>query len=876
MSRTDRRTTPGLILAATIAAAMLVVANVSSLNVALPQLSRELDASQTDVQWMIDIYAVFLAALLLPAGALGDRYGRRRMLLFGIVVLAGANAATLLVETATPVIVLRGVSGVGAAFVFPATLSTITATLPHHQRGRGVAMWTAAVGIGGIVGIVGSGVLIENFWWGSIFFAMTIAALLVLALCWLFVPDSSDPAEANLDPVGAVLSFAAAGALVLGVIEGPVKGWMSPLAAGAIVVGVVTLIGFVAWEWRNPRPLLDVRLFAERGIRSGSLSIFVQFTAAFGFFFLTVPYLAFVLDYGPLKTGLGLLPVAIGLFPASAVAIPLTRRFGRRTMGVLGLLVLASAFVVGTLITVESSFVLFAAVMVIFGLGLGLSSPPATEAIVEALPPAKQGVASALNDVLREFGAAIGIAAIGSAFNAGYRTTIDDLVGFPDQITEAVRETPAAAAVIAPDLGDAGPTLLAGVADAVLHGWERGLWLTAIIVATGAAGYALWAPRKQPATPESAAVAPAHRSEPILLHAAAGMSPEPSPRLDLGGIDSSGPLGAIEIAGAAEADLARLEKVYRDLETTHRAPRCALCGSTRHAHLVGDPADDRRRAGGARHGRPTVGADRCLRAGAGTDDQLRQPRDRRPRRAPPCRTTRPSAGRGRRPCRPCHHGRPCSDRCTRGVDRPLRRAGDPAIDPPPDSRRATPGQPASRPSASRECELARRRQPVPAGVGQHRIAPPDRADGRPDLVRARAVSNGPVVVGLDGSEHSWSALAVARRLADALEVELVAAYAPHHAAVTEFSVGALAAEHATESSIEAAIRSRLTATDPTVELRRVGDGQPGQELSELADAIGAQMIVVATRGRGLVRSAVLGSVAHHLVTHAAVPVLVVR
>ena len=131
-----------MILAATISAAMLVVANVSSLNVALPQLSRALDASQTDVQWMIDIYAVFLAALLLPAGALGDRFGRRGMLLFGIVVLAGANAATLAVDTATPVIVLRAVSGVGAAFIFPATLSTITATLPDEQRGRGVAMWT--------------------------------------------------------------------------------------------------------------------------------------------------------------------------------------------------------------------------------------------------------------------------------------------------------------------------------------------------------------------------------------------------------------------------------------------------------------------------------------------------------------------------------------------------------------------------------------------------------------------------------------------------------------------------------------------------------------------------------------------------------------
>lgn len=497
MSRTDIRTSnPTLILVATISAAILVVANVSSLNVALPQLSRELGATQADVHWMVDIYAVFLAALLLPAGALGDRFGRRRMLLLGIVILIGSNAATLLLDSPMPVIIGRAVSGVGAAFVFPATLSTITATLPSEQRGRGVAMWTAAVSIGGIFGVMGSGLLIENFWWGSVFLAMAIAAVVVLAACWFFVPDSSDPDEANLDPVGAVLSFVAVGGLVLGVIEGPVEGWTSLFALLGLVVGGAALVGFVVWEWRNPRPLLDVRLFAERGIRSGSLSIFVQFAAAFGFFFLTVPYLAFVLGYGPLKIGLGLLPVAIGLFPASAAAIPLTRRFGRKVIGIIGLLILASGFLLGTLITVESDFLLFAAMMVVFGLGLGLSSPPATEAIVEALPPSKQGVASALNDVLREFGAAIGIATIGSAFNGGYRATIDDLVGFPDEIVEAVRETPAAAAVIAPDLGAAGSDLLSAVALAVVDGWTVGLWLTAIIVMVGAAGFGVWAPRQ--------------------------------------------------------------------------------------------------------------------------------------------------------------------------------------------------------------------------------------------------------------------------------------------------------------------------------------------------------------------------------------------
>lgn len=474
---------------------MLVVANVSSLNVALPELSRQLGASQTDVHWMVDIYAVFLAALLLPAGAIGDRYGRRKILVFGLLVLIASNAVVLLMDSPLPVIAARGVGGIGAAFVFPATLSTITATLPDEQRARGVATWTAAVSIGGIFGVLGSGVLIENYWWGSVFLAMAIAAAVVLAVCWSFVPDSADPDDANLDPFGALLAFVGVGALVLGVVEGPAEGWSSLTALGGLILGAAALVGFIAWEWRNPKPLLDVRLFAERGIRSGSLSIFVQFTAAFGFFFVTVFYLSFVLGYGPLDTGLGLLPVAFGILPASAAAIPLTRRFGRATMGVIGLLILASAFFVGLSISVDTPFWLFGLVMVLFGLGLGLSSPPATEAIVEALPPAKQGVASALNDVLREFGAAIGIAVVGAAFNGGYRGALGDVDQLPGDIIEVVRETPAAAAVVAPSLGEAAPVLLAEVSRAVVNGWDQAMWVVGAITAAGAVGYFFWAPR---------------------------------------------------------------------------------------------------------------------------------------------------------------------------------------------------------------------------------------------------------------------------------------------------------------------------------------------------------------------------------------------
>lgn len=487
------------IITATVLAAMLIMANVSVLNVALPELSRELGASQTDLHWIVDIYAVFLAALLLPAGALGDRYGRRPMLLLGLSILLVSNAAVLLMDSAGPVIVARAVSGTGAALAFPATLSTITATLPGAKRSRGVAIWTVGVFIGGIVGILASGALVEQWWWGSPFLGVAVVLAVVIVLVWRDVPDSSDREHANLDPVGGALSFVAVGALVLGVVEGPAEGWTGFATLRALGVGALAFAAFVLWERRTDRPLLDVRLFADHGLRAASISIFTQFCAAFGFFFVAVFYLAFVLGYGPFDTGLALMPAALGVLPAALVSIPLTKHAGRRAVGLVGLAVLVVAFVLGLRVGVGSGYWTFGVSLVVFGAGIGLLSPPATEAIVESLPPNKQGVASALNDVLRECGAAFGIAIVGAAFNAGYRSAIDEIVGLPAESVDAVRETPAAAVSLAPGLGEQGPDLVAGVSRAVVAGWDRAMWVTVCIVLVGYAGYYLWAPARRQA-----------------------------------------------------------------------------------------------------------------------------------------------------------------------------------------------------------------------------------------------------------------------------------------------------------------------------------------------------------------------------------------
>ncbi len=487
---------PTAILTATIAAAMLVVANVSVLNVALPELSLELGATQAQGQWMIDIYAVVLAALLLPIGAIGDKVGRRFILLVGLGIIVVANLVTILLDTPTQLIIARAVSGLGAAFVFPATLSTITATMPDERRSQGVAMWTAAVSIGGMLGVLASGALIENFWWGSLFLSMAIAAAVVLVVCAIAVPDSSDPDDANLDPVGAVLSAVGIGALVLGIIEGPVKGWTSAITLGGLIVGGLALVSFVVWEMRTARPLLDVKLFRRPGTRAGSLSVFIQFTGMFGMFFLVVFYLAVVQGLGPLDTGLALMPIAIGLFPATAMAIPMARRFGRRAVGACGLLILGGGFAFATTIGVDSPLRQFFVALIIMGFGVGLASPPATDAIVESLPPAQQGVASALNDVLRELGAAIGIAVAGSAFNAAYRSSVGDLeTALPDQF-ELIQESPFAALQIglaAP--AEVGGTIIGTVQQATIDGWSRSMIVLAGVAVAGAACFVWWAPR---------------------------------------------------------------------------------------------------------------------------------------------------------------------------------------------------------------------------------------------------------------------------------------------------------------------------------------------------------------------------------------------
>jgi EmrB/QacA subfamily drug resistance transporter len=467
-------------------AVMMVVGGMTSLNLALPDIGLGLGADQAQLQWIVDGYALLLAALVLPAGALGDRFGRKRVMLVGLVVLLVALAWGAQAASPGELLLARMLAGAGAALVFPATLSTITAVFPADRRGLGIALWAASATIGGIIGLIGSGALVETYWWGSVFVCTGGVALVTLVLTAGLVPNTADPEHAHLDPAGSVLSGVAVGGLVLGVTEGPVRGWSDGLTLAGLVVGVVAATAFVRWELRCRRPLLDVRVFSHRGFAAGALAVATQFFAVFGVMFLSVQYLSFVLGYGQLASGVALAPLGALLIPTALMADPLARRYGCGRVTGLGMALTALGTLVMVPMSPASSYWQLGVGLIVIGAGFGLAAAPATAAIVGALPAAKQGVASAINDVSRELGGALGIAAIGSAFNGPYRTRIAASHAIPAQLTGVARDSVAAGLQAAAGLGQAGQPMADAVRAAFMHGWRVSMTLAAAALAAGA------------------------------------------------------------------------------------------------------------------------------------------------------------------------------------------------------------------------------------------------------------------------------------------------------------------------------------------------------------------------------------------------------
>ncbi|MDQ3643393.1 MAG: DHA2 family efflux MFS transporter permease subunit, partial [Actinomycetota bacterium] len=383
---------------------VMVVMSVAGLNVALPSMQGELGASSSGLQWIIDIYALVFAALLLPAGALGDRYGRKNALLFGLVVFA-LGAVVGGIATATgQVIAGRVITGVGAAFVMPATLSLITTIFPPEERGKAIALWAGFAGAGGALGPIVSGALLEKFWWGSALLANVPVVLAVIVAVAVFSPNSRDPKTTPLDPVGAGLSLVGLGTLIYGVIEGPEKGWTSAIVLGAFALAAISLYAFVAWERRAAHPMLPLGLFRDRRLSVGSGVVTAAFFVMFGLFFLFTLYLQFVRGYSPLTAGLSTLPLALALVAIAPRSAALAQKMGTGPVMAAGFALVAAGFGALAFVNSETPYLVLVVPLVLLGAGMSLTAAPATGSIMSAVPEAKAGVGSAVNDTTREVG----------------------------------------------------------------------------------------------------------------------------------------------------------------------------------------------------------------------------------------------------------------------------------------------------------------------------------------------------------------------------------------------------------------------------------------------------------------------------------------
>ncbi len=456
-----------------------VIASMSGLNVAVQQISADLGASQSMLLWIINGYTMVLAALLLPIGAVGDRWGRKPVLLAGLSVFAVASVVAALAGSAVVMLLARLVAGAGAAMIMPVTLSVVTSSFPEEERANAVGVWAGFAGAGGILGMFFSAAMVDYISWRWLFLMPIALCVISMVMTIANVDNSREVHEHSFDWGGGVCSTVAIGGLVMAFHEGPENGWTYWLTVLGLVAAVVGLVAFIWLELRHEMPLLDVRLFSNRSLASGSTNLLIVFAVMFGLFFVLIQFLRAVLGYSALKAATGLLPMALILMPLSSIAPRLVRRTGTRLLLIVGTCVVALGLLASaTIPSVSGGYVSVLPALLLIGLGMGLVMTPSTVAITESLPAEKQGVASALNDTVREVGGALGVALLGSVVNAGYRSGVSSAVaGLPPEVQSAVKGGIGQALYVAPQLGEAGPGVVAAAREAFVDGWHQAMWV---------------------------------------------------------------------------------------------------------------------------------------------------------------------------------------------------------------------------------------------------------------------------------------------------------------------------------------------------------------------------------------------------------------
>ncbi len=492
---------------------VLITVDTTILNVAIPTLSRSLSTSTSELQWIVDAYTVVFAGLLLTCGSLGDRLGRRRILALGLVVFGLGCVASALVSSAGALIAMRAVTGVGAALIFPATLSIITNVFAEPvERQKAIAIWASTAGIGIALGPLAGGILLQHFYWGSIFLVNVPVIVLALIGVAVAVPESRDPVHRRLDLAGALLSIVGLATLVYGVIRGGSNGWLTPGTLGTIVAGLLVLSVFVWYESRTTQPMLDLNVFRNPRFSGASIAVTAVYFCLFGTIFLLTLQLQELMGYGTLAAGIRTVPFAVVLIIVANFTPRAVARFGPRLPIVVGLLVVAVSQLLRIASGADSGYGIVLLSQMTFAGGMGLLIAPATASIMGSVPAARAGVGSAINDTTRQVGGALGVAVMGSVAAAGFRS--DLLHRVPNAATSA-RDSFSSALTTARSLGNTNAAQQ--LADAARHAFIHGLRLASLVAFVIAiigsvvawrllpGGLALATPDQKPATatPES-------------------------------------------------------------------------------------------------------------------------------------------------------------------------------------------------------------------------------------------------------------------------------------------------------------------------------------------------------------------------------------
>ncbi|MEZ5176559.1 MAG: MFS transporter [Acidimicrobiia bacterium] len=477
------------------------------LNVALPTLVHELDASASQLQWMVDSYVLVFAGILLTMGALGDRFGRKLALNAGLIIFGAASLFAAFSTSADMLIVTRAVMGVGGALIMPSTLSIVTNIFKGTERGRAIAAWAAVAGLGIVIGPALGGWLLEQFWWGSVFLINVFVAGVAIVLGSFLVPESKDPDATPLDPLGAVLSIAGLGTLVYAIIEAPSLGWTDPLVVTGFLTSAVFIVGFLYWENRATYPMLRLEFFENPRFSAASGAITLVFFAMFGTIFLLTQYLQFVLGYSPLEAGIRVMPIAT-MIVAAPLSARIVERIGTKIVVTSGLAVVAGSMAWLATTTIDSGYAHVAVTLALLGIGMGTAMAPATDSIMGSLPLAKAGVGSAMNDTTRMVGGALGVAILGSILASVYSSAMGSAVSaLPAEVDQIAQDSIGGAFRVAAELGPAGEPLIDAASRAFVDGMAASVWVAAGIAFLGAVVTALFLPARPRNIEGSAAAA---------------------------------------------------------------------------------------------------------------------------------------------------------------------------------------------------------------------------------------------------------------------------------------------------------------------------------------------------------------------------------